>query len=195
LAAARDGNWGEAVLQGEAWLEDQPFDTEAAILGSYAAAVGLEAWDKSAEFAAAGLRARPHHPTLTNNLAYALIEKGDLPQAEKVLTGFDASRASGPELVAISATRGLLAFRDGRTEEGLAQYSDAIESARRLGDPHAEAMARAMLAREELLTHMARELPVAQMSSLRALARRIHDKGVLRCIGRAEELFDNNTLG
>jgi len=150
---AQDGEWEEALMQAEQWLDDQPFDTKAAVLASYVAAVGLERWRESAEAARLGLRASPGNPLLTNNLAYALIEDGQLDEATKAVADVELSDVSSSDQVALTATRGLLKFRRGEPMAGEALYQQAIDTAHRLNDRSQEAMARAMLLREKLLHH------------------------------------------
>ncbi|MDQ6613354.1 MAG: hypothetical protein M3083_00935 [Actinomycetota bacterium] len=186
-AAYQQGDWKSALFHAIRWIDDQPFDTQAATTASYIAAVGLEDWDTSVIAAEMGLRAKPHDPLLTNNLAYALVERGDLTRAAEYLTIDRVRAAEKAERVALDATRGLLKFRLGNRDEGRALYGKAIEFARRSGEADAEAMARSMLIREEL-----RHGGVTQIEALIAALDKVrgdvHDAGVLQSIRRAKEI-------
>ncbi|MEZ5220267.1 MAG: tetratricopeptide repeat protein [Ilumatobacteraceae bacterium] len=147
-AATEAGRWSDAVDQAVKWLDDQPFDTDAAVLGSYAASLGLNDWSTAIEIARSGLTAQPSHPMLLNNLAYALVEDGQFTAASEALSR--VPEADGVGRVPPTATRGLLAFRTGSVQLGRALYTEAIAAAAKIGDRSLEAMARAMLLREEL---------------------------------------------
>jgi tetratricopeptide (TPR) repeat protein len=58
-SAVQAGKWEEALFYAEAWMDDQPFDAGAAVLGSYVASVGLEDWERAILTAQAGLLASP----------------------------------------------------------------------------------------------------------------------------------------
>ncbi len=150
-AAADEGRWSDALGFILDWLDDQPFETDAAILGSYAASVGMNDWTTATQIARMGLRAKPGDLTLLNNLAYALTECGLFGDAATILDGVSADGETA-ESAAMIATRGLLAFRTGIADEGRTLYAQAIEMAIRTSNKHLEAMARVMLLREEL-TH------------------------------------------
>lgn len=181
-SAAESGDWSTALSHAIQWLDDQPFDTQAAITASYLAAVGLDDWPLCRDLADMGLRANPTDLTLINNLSYSLIEMGDLDSASKWLglANFDAD--SSPEQVALDATRGLLMLRLGELDVGRKLYRRAIDRARRDRDGRSEAMARSMLLREEIriggLDLAAAFEPIAE------LGQRVRDPDVQRCIDR-----------
>jgi tetratricopeptide (TPR) repeat protein len=187
--AAQRAQWQLALAESVAWLDDQPFDSEAAVHASYVAAVGLDDWDQSRMMAEIGLRANPSDATLANNLAYALIESGRIAEALAPLKAAASTTAERSERIAVLATTGLLAFRQGDVEEGRRLYGRSIELAKRLNDHDAEAMARAMLAREEIRTgNLERALEL--VAALRAAATRVRDSGVLRCVERTNGLVE-----
>lgn len=143
-----EGSWREAFINAENWSGDQPLSRDAAIYASYSAAVGLQDWEASVASAVAGLRAHPHDPVLLNNAAYALIELGRVSEAQGYLDR--SPTIANADGVALIATRGLLAYRSGRIDEGRELYRRAIASARTHRRPDLEAMAEIMLAREEV---------------------------------------------
>lgn len=187
-SASQQGEWKEAFGESLLWLLDQPFDTEAATHASYVAAVGLENWEESRSIATIGLCANPLDATLSNNLAYACVEMGDLEAAVEPLRIASANLTERSERVAILATSGLLEFRRGNHDEGRIRYGKAIELARRLNEIDAEAMARSMLMREEVRVG---DVDAAKkiLSLLDKVASRVEDAGVARCVERARQLF------
>lgn len=187
-SAAKEGRWDEAWEHAVCWLDDQPFDTEAAIFGSYVAAVAFERWDDSAEIAQIGLRARPKEVLLMNNLAYALVEGGRLQEAADVLASVDTVGASVEDQIALTATQGLLLFRLGDATRGFGQYQRAIEVARQRGLTDIEGMARSMLLREELRLNRWEEIPQL-LAAVQRLVGKIEDPGVLLWVHRIEEVL------
>lgn len=142
------GHWREALVNAQNWSGDQPLSRDAAIYASYSAAVGLQDWDTSVAAAEGGLRAHPRDPVLLNNVAYALIELGRLTEAEGYLD--KSPTITNADGVALVATRGLLAYRSGRVDEGRNLYRRAMALARTNRRPELEAMAEIMYAREEV---------------------------------------------
>ncbi|MBL8776055.1 MAG: hypothetical protein JNK12_08995 [Acidimicrobiales bacterium] len=186
-AATQRGQWDLALAESWAWLDDQPFDASAAIHASYVAAIGKEDWETSQRAAQVGLRANPNDSTLANNLAYSLIEMGKPNDAVAALRTARVNAHERLERVAISATTGLFEFRSGNPEGGRVLYRDAIELARRSNEAEAEAMARAMLAREELRNGFGQQA-ADLLGALDKLVKRVKDPGVLRCIERTTDL-------
>lgn len=144
------GEWAEAIDNSVAWLSDQPFSREAAVAGSYAASVGTEDWEAGVHFASRGLQAHPRDPLLVNNLAFAKANLGELDTAARVLETVNLTTASSGEMAALKATRGLIAFRLGRADEGRSHYREAIALARMHRLQRHEAIAMIMLALEEI---------------------------------------------
>ena len=147
--AERLRDWPAATKHGEFWLNDQPFSDEAACFASYAAAMG-EDYVRGAHLADVGLRANPDSVILNNNLAYSLVELGDLKRARETLERLSMNDASDVERAVVFATTGLLEMRMGDREAGVALYQRAIDSARAAKNEGVEAQAWLMLARELL---------------------------------------------
>lgn len=186
-SAAQDGDWKLALHHAVSWLDDQPFDAQAAIHASYVASVGLDEWSTSVALADLGLRANPTDLTLLNNMAYALTEMGDLEGARLYLDRATGRDGENGDRVALQATRGLLHFRLGDADTGRQLYRRAIDFARRSGEIDAEATARSMLLREEL-TLGAASLDAESIDVIAGLAKRIQDAGARRCVERALRL-------
>lgn len=186
-AASQAGDWTVAVTHGLRWLRDQPFDSSAATMASYALSVGLERYEEAANVAEFGLISQPGHPALVNNLAFASIEMGDLTRASGVLASANPSAMELADRVAILATIGLMAFRLGDVEGGRRGYADSISLARVGARKPMEVMGRLMLFREELRAG-APDLSLANLESLKRMARGIEDPGLKDSITRVESI-------
>lgn len=109
--AYKERDWQAAVREAWGWFADRPFSMAPAALGSCVAAMGLGDRDLSIRFADAGRRANPHGPTLINNLAYALLERGQVDAAAAILRLIPAPALDDAAGVSWRATEGLLAYR------------------------------------------------------------------------------------
>jgi len=145
------GDWMGALAEARSWLFDEPFSRIAAAQASYLAAVPLGDYDEGARLAQAGLLASPRDPLLLNNLAFCWASAGRLDDAEARFGLIAAEDLMGPHRPALLATRGLLAYRRGRIEEGRDYYRRAGEEARRARSLFLEGMAALYHAREALL--------------------------------------------
>ncbi len=154
-ARARDsaarGNWKQALQQSLYWQHVEPFSAEAAIHGSYVAAVGLGDFAASREIASQALASNPSNAVLRNNLAYAEANLGHLVEATEQLRHMrlliDNRRLQVPYL----ATSGLVAYRSGDMESGRMYYREAVDTAKGLPDAgQVQALVWANFAQEEL---------------------------------------------
>jgi tetratricopeptide (TPR) repeat protein len=188
-SASERGEWEEVLVHAHAWIEDQPFDTAAANMASYACAVGLEDWSRAIAFAQLGLRAQPRDPALLNNLAYALLESGRVEDAATQLSLIDPAAAPRAQRVALLATHGLLQYRLGDPAAGRAGYEAAIKLARQVRNSRAEAMAKALLLREQIGS-VSRDDALAMLKEAIEIARKINDPGLDGVVGRVERAMD-----
>ncbi len=188
-SAVQAGEWEAALSYAEAWMDDQPFDAGAAVLGSYVASVGLEDWERAILTARAGLLASPNDVTLRNNLAFALLGSNKLAEAATELAQIPSTSSDGSAQAAVLATRGLLAFRSGDPFRGSELYRSAITRARRASERDAEAMALSML-----ITETARAGDDANLQGLLEELSRVsgsvRESGVKLAIRRAERLAE-----
>jgi hypothetical protein len=145
VAAGRNDH-ARAVQEAWKWFYDQPFASRPAEFGSYHASIDGR-YEVGAEIALAGLSANPDDFLLLNNLAFCLASSGQAVEAEEVYSRVRPASLSDEQLPTYLATRGLIAFRLGRVEEGRHLYR---ESAARWGDEVNRAIGMIMLAREEL---------------------------------------------
>jgi Tfp pilus assembly protein PilF len=133
------------------WLDDQPFASAPASLSSYILADLFGDFEASRKIVSAALKSNPDDLTLLNNYAVALMELGELSEAEVVLSRLNAARADKKNNAIYNATFGMLAFRKGKIEEGRQFYYEAIEAARNNSDKRTAARASIHLALEEFI--------------------------------------------
>lgn len=148
LASLRENKWDLARLHVEAWVADEPFSVRAAVHGSYIAITGQEDYEAALQFARLGMRGSPSEPMLLNNAAFALANLGRLKEAEDHLNRAFTAHATVEDL--LEATRGLVAFRQGRLPEGRLAYRNAEQGFRERGEAELASLCLVMLAREEI---------------------------------------------
>jgi len=181
--------WKSALRISHNWLRDQPFSTRPVLFGSYIAASLLEDYRDAERIIEIGLRANPDEPILLNNLAFAFASSGEIDKAEEKFGRIKFSKINDEsELIAITATQGLLLFRRGHPDEGRLFYRHAIEDAKKRGFRKSCAVAAIYLAREELLSSSA-EIEKA-VESARELSKNISDNGVKEILRKVLESYD-----
>ena len=142
------GAWDLALANSKSWLVDQPFSRRPAILGSYVASSILEDYRAAAEISERSLLPNPTDPILLNNLAFAYANLDQLNDAQAALDKVDKRKATGYDLICLTATQGLVYYRQGRVEDGRNLYRQAL----RLAEQSKNAMYYA-----EALIHLALE--------------------------------------
>ncbi len=139
-----EGKYQEAYDRSILWLADKPFSRRAAIEASNIASIHLSDIEGGITILKAGLIANPNGSAdLRNNLVYLYLMKDNLEEAEKHLKLAESDYAEDPvnkksHAICLSATRGLLYYRQGQYQEGEAKYNEAIEMARKAKNPEAE---------------------------------------------------------
>jgi Flp pilus assembly protein TadD len=124
-----DGGWQESFDQTQRWLDDEPYSSRPAVLGSYVAGSILGQYDEAVRMARAGLKANPNEPTLLNNLIFSLINCGELDEAEQNLDKLKSGHLEEGHKILLKATTGLLCFRQGNANLGREYYLAAIQMA------------------------------------------------------------------
>jgi tetratricopeptide (TPR) repeat protein len=166
LKFSNQGQWELALEAAQCWLADQPFSSRPAVMASYLSSSMLERYRQSIEILRRSLIANPRNPELTNNLAFAMANDGNVDEAAGILSTIDVAQVSGLPTITLSATKGLVLFRIGLIEIGRSQYQAAIERARGLGAEKYRILAALHLAMEEIRA----ETDEAQRSTKEALA-------------------------
>ena len=126
----------KAIIALRRWNIEEPYSKQPYILGSYLLCKRKQ-YDEAIRLARNGRDVSPENLTINNNLAYSLLRRnqnGDLVDAEQILKELTATGNRTDEVV-VNATRGLLAYRQGKWEEGRKLYHDAIQLAKDLKKP------------------------------------------------------------
>ncbi len=120
------------------------------MLGSFVALVPLGDTVAAKEIIEQALRANATDAGLYNNYAVALAEEHRLDEAEeKVTKAWSLAKETTVSDIMLTATQGLIAFRRGRYDTGLALYRKAIATAREAQRKEAS-LAEAYMIREEV---------------------------------------------
>ena len=82
--ASRSQQWVVALNEARLWLEDQPFSSRPSSIGSHLAGV-LDQHDAAIEFARLGLLSNGDDFNLMNNLAFSLLNQGQLHEARSII--------------------------------------------------------------------------------------------------------------
>lgn len=150
VALAYAADFAGSLREGLRWLDDQPFAPQPAVFTSFIASTCLEDHELAARIARKGLLSNPSDQMLRNNLAFALASCGETERAAGALTDLvlptDAARRS-----AITATRGLIAFRSGDVDAGRSLYRQAVDGLAKVRDVDRASIACLYWAREEFL--------------------------------------------
>jgi tetratricopeptide (TPR) repeat protein len=145
------GDFTAARDESLCWLRDQPFASAPASLSSYILAELLADYPTGKAITSAALRSNPADSTLLNNLAVCLIELGELPEAEEILSRLEMEVNDKKVNAVYKATFGKLAFRKGDIERGRLLYLEAIQEAKDSNIKATAARAAIHLATEEVI--------------------------------------------
>lgn len=145
------GQFHEAVASAEKWFLDQPFSARPPLLMSWILSTVLDEYAQAVTVLKRAVGPNPDDPMILNNLAFAYAHVDELEAAQTYLARAREYAGDDEQRLFVDATSGLLAYRNGRPEEGRRRYLDVIHRARALqGDPRIEAMAWSHFAREEV---------------------------------------------
>ena len=157
-AAAREPL--RALNHALSWLTEEPYSRRAALFGSYEAGKGRD-FSTGAAIAERGLIANPASGPLANNLAFCLARLDRIAEAEVALARIPARKLLDGSEPTYTATRGLIAMRAGRIDEGTELYKDAIAAA---SNTRTRAIALTMFATEILRLNLAEGAEVAELA-------------------------------
>lgn len=136
------------------WLVDMPFSKRPVIFASNLASTILEDHEKSIAFLKAGQISHPHDPVILNNLAYAYAQINKTSEALAALKRITNHNQIGSiHKICITATLGLIMFRDGEETHGRRLYRKAIEQTKQTNHNELEWIAILNHAREEILVN------------------------------------------
>ncbi|TBZ79688.1 tetratricopeptide repeat protein [Rhizobium leguminosarum] len=140
--------WTEVVRHCSDWRKIEPFSVRPAILATFIGCVSMMALDEAAMVGAYGLLANPKNKTLLNNLAAVRALQGRFADARHLLDRARASIGEDEDDVVVTATAGLIDFREGKFASGIDQYASAIDKARKAKNFGLEFRAICYLSRE-----------------------------------------------
>ena len=148
----RNGNWRDAYKSTILWMMDQPFSVRPAILATFLGTSLVEDLDEAIRIGEESRKANPADATLLNNLAFAYANAGKLNDAVRILRQANKYAKESYELVTVTATSGLIAFRQGDSVLGEEAYRAAIDIAKNdKGQRRFEHMSIAYLEREKMI--------------------------------------------
>jgi Flp pilus assembly protein TadD len=120
-------NFSSALDAAESWLEEEPFNVDAATLLTYLLSDFANEFGRAADVGRVVLRRVPAAWMLANNIAYALAMDGRLEEAAEVLP----RQVDSPFIIATDA---LIKFLSGDAESGTSGYQQAANLAKESGD-------------------------------------------------------------
>lgn len=156
-ALARDFSehkeWQQSIEYSKKWFLDQPFSKSAVLFGNEVASVKLKDHAQAVQVASLGLISHPNDAHLLNNIIYSLCMQNKIGEAQHHLSKVRREDMNAKDIngVCLTATRGLLCFRQGYGDIGRSLYAEAIELSKKLNLTNANTSASVNYVREELL--------------------------------------------
>lgn len=145
-------NWELAYENSVRWFFDLPFSSRPVMFGAHIAATILDDHKGAIRLLNAGLVSNPNNESLLNNIAYSLAKENRIEDAKKYidkiygLTGLENTIE-----LCVSATKGLVLYKEGKIDEGRKLYLDVIEKAKGIKNHYYNWLAILNLATEELI--------------------------------------------
>lgn len=153
LYAYQKDKYEDALKASIRWLNDMPYSKNPIFVGANISYTFLKDYKTAAKILKRGLEANPNEPAFMNNLAYTYALDGKLVEANEIIQKANkVADIDEKTQICLSATRGLIAYREKRIEEGRALYMEAIKAAKDIpGDPTYNWNAILNFIREEIL--------------------------------------------
>ena len=124
------GDWAQTLRKSILWLEDQPFSSRPATLGSFVASTFVRDFVLCEQIARFALRTNPGDWLLTNNLTVALAEQDRTEEARRQFSQLEAPSEASPNYAVWLATNGLVEYRGGNQESGRHLYAQSYEASK-----------------------------------------------------------------
>lgn len=178
LYAYQNDSYEDALKFSIRWLNDMPYSKNPIFLGANIAYTFLQDYKTAEKILKRGLEANPNEPAFLNNLAYTYALEGKLADANNTILRLDKiSDIDNRTKICLTATRGLIAYREKNIEKGRALYLTAIRSAKEISeDPTYNWSAILNFMREEILMS---NMSYADVKSvLEQIQERPQDKGI-----------------
>lgn len=153
MYAYQDNRFEDALKASIRWLNDMPYSKNPVFVGANIAYTFLKDYKTAAKILQRGLEANPNEPAFLNNLAYTYALDGKLNEANEIIHRINkVSDIDEKTHICLTATRGLIAYREKRIEEGRTLYLEAIKAANNIvEDPTYNWNAILNFIREEIL--------------------------------------------
>jgi predicted Zn-dependent protease len=153
IASFENKAYDKALQNSMDWINDEPYSTRPVKLASYISSIFLKDNDNGIELLKEGLRANPDDLMLNNNLVYFLVRGNFMEEAIKIFQNKlykKINDANDISKLTLTATAGLLLYRDGANEQGKELYQYAIKLAKATGNEYLVALATVNYANEEV---------------------------------------------
>lgn len=135
MYAYQDNRFEDALKASIRWLNDMPYSKNPVFVGANIAYTFLKDYKTAAKILKRGLEANPNEPAFLNNLAYTYALDGKLIEANEIIHRINKVSDIGEKTrICLTATRGLIAYREKRIKEGRALYLEAIKAANNIAD-------------------------------------------------------------
>lgn len=148
------GNYKEALVNAINWVYDMPFSTTSVGKAYDISTMYVKDYKLSSQILEVGLKAHPNNKNMLNNRAYVNALANDIEEAKKDMMKLESIcsiNEGGSIPICMTATQGLIAYREKNLEEGRAKYDMAIKMAQELNDEELVAKAKLNKIREEII--------------------------------------------
>lgn len=187
-------NFNEALKYSIRWLNDMPYSKSPVFTGANIAYTFLHDYEKAANILLRGLEANPNEPAFLNNLAYTYALDNKLDKANAVIQRLKRfNNIDERTKICITATCGLIAFRENRIQEGRDLYLKAIKDSKDImDDPTYNWGAMLNYIREEILVS---NVKLSEVDSiLSQIKERPQDKGIKALKHDVLSLLDSRSI-
>ena len=179
---------GKAMLFGEWNILEERHSCIAFSVNCYAKASIQDDYVESIKIIKKAIKSNPEDSVLLNNIAFAYASLGDVRSAYQWFNKINVRKLNINSLVAHTATRGLLFYRDGDANLGRKMYEKAIDLANTLQLEKYKTLATIYFAREEILSGSENASNVLERAKKYLI--NVSDKDVLVVFNRVKKMFE-----
>ena len=129
FASAGNGQWESALRSSHEWVEDEEFAGRPVIEAAFIRTSAFDDFDGAAKLLTGAILTNPNDQLIINNIAFSLASMGDTHGAKEWMRKVDSGVATEIDRICITATAGLIEFRDGNYEQGRDYYKEASKLA------------------------------------------------------------------
>lgn len=145
--------WNESIESSKKWFLDLPFSRASVLFGNEIASRKLKDHNTAVEVAKLGLISHPNDAHLLNNIIYSLCLQNKTDEAKRYLEMVkkEDMHTNNDTAICLTATRGLLVFRQGFHEVGRQLYLESMKMSKANGNNYLNSLALINYIREEIL--------------------------------------------